>query len=157
MRRFALAVLAFGLVFGSSLFADDKAEKQAAKFDPAKMVGKWDITSGKKMGEDIPKDRLESVITWTKDQVEIPAGPDQKFVMAYKVDASKTPAQIDMEIKSGPVPEGKAKGIVSLEGDEFKLCYGVEGMAERPTKFESTADNKAFLFVMKKAKEKKDK
>src|SRR5262249_15644546 len=152
----ALAVvLAFAFAPG---FADDKAEKKDAKFDAAKLVGKWEYVSGKKNGEDVAKDHLVGQVTFTKDEVHLPAGPDPKFVMGYKVDSGKSPAQIDMEIKDGPVKEGKAKGIISLNGDELKIAYGVEGMSERPEKFESTDMNKAFLWVLKRAKDKeKDK
>lgn len=154
MQRLAWGVLVLAFAGLSALYAEDKA-KEDAKLDPAKLVGDWKITSGKKMGEEIAAERLASKITWTKDEITIPAGPDQKFVMGYKIDAGKMPAEIDMEIKSGPVPEGKAKGIVSFDGKVFKLCYSVEGMGgDRPKKFESTMDGKEFLFVMEKWKDK---
>jgi uncharacterized protein (TIGR03067 family) len=57
-----------------------------------------------------------------------------------------------MEIKDGPFQGGKAVGIITLEGDELKLCYSPNG-DKRPAKFESTADNGAHLFILKRAKE----
>ena len=49
----------------------------------------------------------------------------------------------------------KAEGIVSLNGDELKVCYvetSPKDAAKRPAKFESTKENKAFYFVFKRAK-----
>lgn len=153
MTRLAM-VFCIALMIGSFVAADDKKD---AKFDAAKLVGRWEYASGKKAGEEVPKDHLVGVVTWTKDEIHIPAGPDQKFVMAYKINADKSPVQIDMEIKEGPAPAGsKASGIVALDKDELKLCYVPEmgEKVERPEKFESTEKNKAFYFVMKRAKEK---
>ena len=85
-----------------------------------------------------------------KQFITIPAGGDMKFVMAYKLDTKANPVTIDMEIKEGPVPEGKAKGIIAIEGEQLKLCYHPTG-GDRPKKFEATKDNGAFYFVLKKA------
>ncbi len=126
--------------------AEDKKE---SRFDAAKLVGKWKISEGHKMGEALEKERLNSEITFTKDEIHIPAGPEGKFIMSYKINSQKTPIEIDMEIKDGPVKEGKASGIIELKDDTLKLCYNP--MGDRPTKFESTKDNGAFYFVMKRA------
>ena len=76
-------------------------------------------------------------------------------VMGYKLDTSKSPVEISMEGKEGPAKGSTADGILSLDGDTLKLAYttnipGFDG--KKPTKFESTADNKAFYFVLKKVK-----
>jgi uncharacterized protein (TIGR03067 family) len=126
-------------------------EKKEAKFDPAKLVGDWTYVSGTKGGENVPKENLAGKVTFTKDMITVPAGPDMKFLMAYTLDTKETPTAINIDIKDGPVKEGKALGIVSLEGDELKLCYTFEG-AKRPAKFESTKENKAHYFVLKRAK-----
>jgi uncharacterized protein (TIGR03067 family) len=130
-----------------------EAPKTKPAFDPAKIVGAWTIASGQRAGDKVDKERLPPQITITKDTITVPAGPDQKFLIAYKVDAKANPVAIDMEIKSGPVSEGKALGILVPEGDGFKLCYVVDdGNAKRPAKCESTEKNNAFLFVLKPKK-----
>jgi uncharacterized protein (TIGR03067 family) len=125
-------------------------------FDPGKIVGEWTYVSGVRAGEMVPKDHLGGKVTFTKDAITVPAGPDAKFLMAYKVDPKAKPAAIDMDIKDGPVKEGKALGIIAIEGDEMKLCYvnvpKDKADTKRPTKFESTKENEAFLFVLKRAK-----
>ena len=146
-----LIAVGIGLLVVPLLLADEA--KKDAKFDESKLLGDWTYVSGKKMGEDVEKDHLQGKVTFAKDTITLPGGPDQKFVMAYKIDAKSSPAKIDLEIKDGPVKEGKAQGIISLDGDELKLCYIPNfGDAKRPSKFESTKDNGAFLFVLKKAK-----
>ncbi len=142
---------ALGLILGVSLVASAQDAKKSAAFDPAKLVGDWTYEEGTRGGEKVAKESLAAKVTFTKDTVTVPAGPDQKFLMAYKLDTKASPVTIDMEIKDGPVKEGKAVGIIALEGDTLRLCYDSEG-ATRPKKFESTKDNKAFYFVLKRAK-----
>ncbi len=126
---------------------------------PADLVGSWKYTSGKRAGEDVAEDRLAmGGVKFAEDKLTIPAGPDSEFVMSYKLKAGKQFTEIDLSIESGPAPEGKALGILKWENDELTLCYDPLG-ANRPTKFESTAENGFFMFVMKKEKavEKADK
>lgn len=147
MRLFATL---FALVAVSGLaFGEEKA-----KFDAAKLVGKWKFTEGTKAGDKVEAKNLESDVTFTKDSVTIEGG-GEKHVMKFKIDASKSPVQIDFEGEEGPAKGFKAEGIIALDGDTLKLAYstnipGFDG--KRPEKFESTKDNKSFLFLMKKAK-----
>ena len=143
----------FGLALLIAAAAARAEDKKDAGFDAAKLVGDWTYAEGVRGGEKVAKANLEGKVAFTKDRITIPSGDkDKPFIMAYTIDAKASPAKIDMEIKDGPVKEGKAEGIISLEGDELKLCYVVVGTGKRPAKFESTKDNGAFLFVLKKAK-----
>jgi uncharacterized protein (TIGR03067 family) len=135
------------LLFAAPVLAEDE------KFDGGKMIGDWSYTSGKRAGETIDKDRLMGTVSITKETITMPAGPDEKFVIAYKLDASKNPVTIDLDIKSGPVGEGKAVGIIRFDGEKLVLCYDPTG-AKRPEKFESTEANGAFMFTL--ARNKKD-
>jgi uncharacterized protein (TIGR03067 family) len=129
-------------------------EKEKKKFDPAGIVGKWKFTEGSKGGTKVDKKNLAADVTFTKDTVTIEGG-GEKHVMKFTIDATKTPVQIDMEGTEGAATGVKAEGIISLDGETMKLAYTakIPGMeAKRPEKFESTEANKAFLFVMKKAR-----
>ena len=118
------------------------------------IVGKWMCTKGVKSGADVAAERMESAITFTKDMITIPIGEGAAFEMSYTIDASKKPAQIDMKIEKGPAPPGSpASGIIKRDGDKFILCYDAMGKG-RPEKFESTEDNQAFYFEMKREEEK---
>jgi uncharacterized protein (TIGR03067 family) len=146
MRRVAAVALVLGVAFVAA--AQDKKD---AKFDPAKLVGDWTYVEGARSGEKVPKERLGEKVTFTKDIVTVPAGPGEKFTIAYKLNTKMTPVAIDLDIKDGPVKEGKALGIIEMEGDMVKFCYAPDP-GKRPTKFESTKENGAFLFVLKRAK-----
>jgi uncharacterized protein (TIGR03067 family) len=114
------------------------------------LVGKWAIGSGMKAGEAAPLEDVKVVFEITDNQILMP-GPngEEGFVMNYKIDNSHSPMQIDMNIESGPTPDGKAVGIVRVEDGQMTLCYDPTG-ATRPDKFESSEENGFFLFKSKK-------
>ena len=126
----------------------------ADKFDPAKLAGKWKLTEGTKAGTKVDQKNLEAEVIIDKETVTIKGG-DMTHVMSYKLDAAKTPVEIHLEGKEGPAAGSTADGIIQLDGDTLKIAYstnipGFDG--KKPTKFESTADNKAFYFVLKRVK-----
>ena len=127
-------------------------DKKPTKLDPAKLVGDWKLTAGLKAGEKY-EDTTNSMTDVTKDKITV-ADDRATFVFGYKIDAAKTPVEIDMEILQPDDLKGnKAKGIIKLEDGKMTLCYHPTG-GERPTKFESTADNGFFLFTYKKVEKK---
>lgn len=129
------------------------AEGKKSGFDAAALVGSWTYVTGTKAGEKVPALNLEGEVKFTKDTITVPSGqPNKPFLMGYTIKEGTTPTAIDLVIKDGPIKEGKAEGIISQEGDGFKLCYVVVGTGKRPEKFESTKENQAFLFTLKKAK-----
>jgi uncharacterized protein (TIGR03067 family) len=129
-------------------------EKQP--LDPAKLVGDWVFVSLEYAGEKVPNIERKGKVTVTKDTALVPdVAPDVKYLMAYKIDAKASPALIDMEIKDGPQKGGKAEGIIAMQGDELRLCLVLQlgdDKPKRPTKFESTKENKALYYVLKRAK-----
>lgn len=147
-----LRVLALGVAVAlvSAAGADDKA----AKLDPAKLVGTYTFVDGVKDGEKAPADHLKALsFVVTKENMVLKT-PDGDFKFKYSVDASKSPAQIDLEILEGPVGKGaKSKGIIALDGTTLKLAYSpTEG--ERPKDFECKKGSGAQGFTMKKAEKK---
>ncbi len=145
-------MLALGLatLVMSTVVAQDK---KAEKLDPAKLVGKWKLTGGMKAGEKLGDDK-KGTAEFTKEKITL-ANADATFVFGYKVDITKTPAEVDFEILEPVDLKGaKAKGIIKMEDGKMTLCYQSMG-DDRPTKFESTKDNGSFLFTFKAAEEKK--
>ena len=89
---------------------------------------------------------------FAKETITIKGEDGMDFEFTYKLDPKAEPSTIDMEMtKPKELKGAKALGIISLVGDEVKLCYHPEGK-ERPKKFESTTDNGNHLFTMKKEK-----
>jgi uncharacterized protein (TIGR03067 family) len=143
--------LGFGalLVVAYPFGVDAQDKKKEGGFNAAKMVGTWNYVSGEKNGEKLDKDHFKgSKVVITKDKITL-EGEQGKFVIDYKVDATKTPAALSMEITEGSQGVGStAKGIVEVKGDELKLCYAAEGDA--PTKFEAKEGSNAHLFILKR-------
>lgn len=128
-------------------------QAQDAKFDPAGILGGWTYVEGTKAGTKIEKDKLKGEVKFAKDTLVVPGEAGGDFKMSYKIDATKSPATIDITIDEAPFKEAvgsKAAGLVAIDGDTLKLIY-IEG-ATRPKGFESTAENKAHYFILKKSK-----
>lgn len=124
-------------------------ETKGAKFDAKKIVGSWNLEKGMKAGTDSDEAMLGEVHI-NKEELRLPT-PDGEFVMAYKIDASKSPAHIDIEITAGPAEGSETKGIIGMKDGKLMLCYHPMG-GERPTAFESNEDNGNYMFVMAPAK-----
>jgi uncharacterized protein (TIGR03067 family) len=150
-------ILSLAFLFGFSFTQAADEKKADAKFDAEKMLGKWKVTDGKKKGTAIGDDAKKGLYEITKDKIHI-KGDDGKdmFVMEYTVDAKASPATIDMKITVAPM-EGivgsKGLGIVSVDGDTFKISYDPEGK-NRPGKFDS---DDFYNFTLKREKEEKKK
>jgi uncharacterized protein (TIGR03067 family) len=153
MALVRVLVLGVAAVLVSAAGADDK---KPAKLDPAKLVGTYVFVDGVKDGEKLPPDHFKGLtLTITKEGMVMKT-PDGDFKFAYKLDATKSPAEIDLEITDGPVGKGaKSKGIVALDGNTLKIAYSpTEG--DRPKDFECKKGSGAQGFTLKRAEPKKD-
>jgi uncharacterized protein (TIGR03067 family) len=123
----------------------------AADFDAKKLEGTWTFKSGMKAGTKAADESLKGEVVVKGDVMKMPLG-DMMFEFKLVIDGKKTPVEVDMEITEGPIGKGeKRKGILSLEGDELKICYPADGSADRPTKFDGEK-NHLFVLTKKKAK-----
>ena len=141
MIRLMCAGLVALLCF-SSVRAEDK------ELDVKKLEGKWTFVSGMKKGNDASEEMKKAGLEITKDTMTMTTEMGA-FKFKYSIDSKASPATIDLEITEGPVGQGsKSKGIISLDGDDLKLCYMPMG-DDRPKKFD---DKEANCFVLKKKK-----
>lgn len=141
LRLLCLCLVSLCCVF--AIQADDKKQ-----FDAKKLEGKWTFVSGMKNGNEPGEDMKKAEFEVTKDSITLNS-MGQVFKFKYTLDTKASPVTIDMEMTESPFGAGmKAKGIVSCEGDEFKLCYMPMG-DDRPKKFDG---KEAHLFVMKRKK-----
>jgi uncharacterized protein (TIGR03067 family) len=134
------------LLVCSSLGAADKEDK----FDAQKMVGTWNYVSVEKNGQKSDADK-EAKVTIAKDKITL-EGSAGTFVLKYKLDTTKMPVTIDMEMTEG-AQGATAKGIIEVKGDELKLCYSTSD--EAPKKFESKEGSDHRLVILKRAAQKK--
>lgn len=127
-----------------------KDETATAGFDAAKLVGTWTYVSGEKDGTKLEKDHFAGQkVVFTDKEIKL-NGPNGDFVFNYKLDASKQPAAIAMEMTAGLAVGSKADGIIALDGNTLKLCYPPMGGAA-PTKFEAPSGSGLHSFVFERA------
>lgn len=148
--RFVTAVglvAVMGWVGGADDTKKDDKPAEKAKFDPAKLVGTWELTDGKKLGEKVPAENLKkAAFSITKDGMTL-SGPEGTFKFKYKLDTKADPVKIDLEMTESPFGGGiKSAGIIKMEKDTVTLSYTPMGDTP-PAKFD---DDKANMFVMKK-------
>jgi uncharacterized protein (TIGR03067 family) len=126
-------------------------DRQPAKLDPDKLVGKWNYVSGVKDGAKVDADNLKKqTVTFTKDKITLKG--DDTFVMKYDLDTAKKPVGIKLEMLESPFgPGAKAAGIIELTGDDMRLCYAPMG-EDAPKTFDAKEGSKVHLFVLKRAK-----
>jgi uncharacterized protein (TIGR03067 family) len=141
-----------GLISVGLLWCQPAGAQDKAKLDASKMVGTWTYASGEKDGQKVPAENFKDAsVEITKENLTLKS-PDGKFVIKYKVDATKSPAQVAMEITEGPQGQGsKAVGIIALDKDEIKICYPAMGGAT-PKDFSTKEGSGLHLFVLKRKK-----
>ena len=149
MTRIRIPSFVAVIFWAAVAVGDDKP----VKFDAETLKGKYVKIEGKKGGEKADPDRLKGqFVTVSKDIFKIEGElPEQTFEFAYKLDTSKSPVQIDLEIQYPEDLKGnKAKGIIAFDGKTLKLCYHATEPDDRPKAFESTEKNGYFLWTMTK-------
>jgi len=75
-------------------------------------------------------------LTLTADRYKTERGEQVLFDSTYKINAAKSPAQIDMIGTEGELTGKAALGILKLDGDSLTMCYVMPGK-DRPAAFES--------------------
>lgn len=105
--------------------------KQPAKTDVERMVGNWFIVN---------KDSGRKGEMWviSKDQILMHAKElgARARLNSYKIDAGKTPKQIDINEHVIGFTTGPSRGIYAFDGDELRICLPALGK-DRPTEFAS--------------------
>lgn len=143
MTRFAPAA-AFVLATLAVASAQPTDEMKAS-------AGKWTVGKATLGGKDITK---------AFKGVELVLAPDGGYSLTIggetdkgtvKVDAARTPKEMDIVGTDGPNKGKTIKTIYKLDGDTMTVCYEL-GDGPRPTAFESKAGTKVFLAEYKRAK-----
>ena len=110
MRRFVTAIAAV-VVFAGIAGAQDK------KIDPAKLVGKWEVTKS-----EVP-DLKGAAVEFTKDGklsvMAIVEGKKREFVGTYSVDGDKL--KVTLKSKDGGEENSDTDTIKSLADDKIVL------------------------------------
>jgi RNA polymerase sigma factor (sigma-70 family) len=91
------------------------------------------------------------------DEFTAKKGDQVLYKGKFKLDISKSPKVIDLEIVEAPAPnadkEGKTSlGIYALNGDDLKLCLATPGEEDRPTKLAGEAGRHVLLTLKREKK-----
>jgi uncharacterized protein (TIGR03067 family) len=143
-----LAILAVGLVIGADALKDD------VKKETEKLQGTWKAVTVEERGQS-KDDNEDHRLVFTGDEFSMKRGDQTVVKGKFKIDPSKKPKEIDMEVTEALKEELKGKtglGIYTLEGDELKLCVCEPGEPDRPKEFAGQAGTKHTLVTLKRDK-----
>ncbi|MSR54003.1 MAG: TIGR03067 domain-containing protein [Gemmataceae bacterium] len=138
------------LLIGLALSVGAPAGKEAPKKEAPSIVGEWHGEKAVGGGKERPVPSGGIVFTFSADGMfKVKEGANEKPDTAkYKIDAKKSPAEIDMEAGA----KGSILGIFKIDGDTLTICITGGKDGERPTKFESLEGSRTMLMTFKRAK-----
>lgn len=123
----------------------------AGAFDAAKMVGTWTYVRGERDGNKLAKEHFAGAqVVITDKEIKFKGTDGTDFVFSYKLDTTKQPVAVKLEMTAGIAVGAISDGIIGFNGDKLQLCYAAMGGAA-PTKFDAPAGSGAHLFVFEKA------
>ncbi len=141
----ALALAAVILTTGFTKADDPKDKKPEAALD-----GTWTLASLEVNGQKVSEEAIANAIMTVKDGKYTFKMQDESEEGVFKVDASKKPATIDLDIKTGMSKDMKQLGIYEVKDGAWKLCLNEPGDGVRPTEIHANKDSKQLLFIFKK-------
>lgn len=146
LARVAVSRIAAASLVVLLLAADLKRE---ADPDIQAMQGNWEMTSWQINGAELIRkkgQKVKATIAGNRYVLD-PRKGDRALDARFKIDASRSPKQIDFLDDQGKV---EIKGIYKIEGDVLTICWLDEN--NRPTDF-VTRDRPGYrLFVLKRVK-----
>jgi uncharacterized protein (TIGR03067 family) len=140
------AIVFAGLAIGIAA-PGTKEEPKKKDADLPTIVGTCKIEKALFAGMEVPAGRVRTIEFTAEEKLLMHDGirRDSKE-HAYKVDTSKTPAQLDW------ITEGKKeqpiRGIFRIDGDTLMICIEDGFDSARPDKFEAPAGTKRMLWTL---------
>jgi uncharacterized protein (TIGR03067 family) len=131
-------------------------EEKGKPKDLDQLKGTWTAVSLERGGMKLPEDMLKElnmqlVFNGDKYMERIQGKVNEEGKI--KIDTSKKPAMIDLNIQTGD-DKGKLQlGIFEVKGETLRLCLAVPGDKDRPTTFASPEGKTDANVVFKRAKE----
>lgn len=127
------------------------------KDDRDKLHGTWAtvslVSDGKALVDDkTPKDAPATKLIYEGDKWMIKVGDKVVAGGIFKIDATKSPKEIDVYDESGKKNDKTKLGIYELNGDVYKFCLAPAGKP-RPTSFTSKEGSGHSLGVSKREKQ----
>jgi len=132
----------YQLLAGDRLFLQ---KQKPAKTDQERMVGNWFITNDDSMRKGVMWVIYEDRILMYAKNLGLRARTH-----SHRLDASKTPKQIDIDEHVKGVTTGPIEGIYAFDGDELRICLAALGK-DRPTEFASKPGAAELLILQRAA------
>lgn len=131
---------------------DEKGAKKDASNFKDTLQGAWIAKSIEAKGQPAPPEAVKSMqFTFKGDKLFVRGNfkDDREEEGSYKIDMTKTPAQIDYSVSG---QQKTVIGIIELSGDELRVCFRHNSSdGARPTAFAAKEDG-VILVVLTKAK-----
>jgi uncharacterized protein (TIGR03067 family) len=144
------------LIATAGLLVAADAKDDAAKKDLDKFQGTWMLVSGEKDGQKLAADDVKkSKLTWKGKEcaVDTPHQAKETIKATAKLDATKTPKEMDWERSAGPAAGKPMHAIYEFTGDyQYRICFAPAGK-DRPKEFATKAGSGEILHVWKRVKE----
>lgn len=129
-------------VFLASAIAEDETEK-----DLKKMAGDWVAVSMQLNGKKQPEATIKAVrLTINGDKYNTVVGKE-KDEGTLKIDATKSPREMDITSNVGPNKGQAIPCIYELKGNELKVSYAFNG-TPRATDFKPGEDGKGVVMLI---------
>ncbi len=147
----------FVVTAGLLLAAPGFGQGEPAKTDFDKLQGTWITvslaTGGKPVIEEKNPSRFGPTVklVYEGNKWRVVAGDKTVATGTWKIDATKTPKELDVMDESGTVNDKTKLAIYELEGDTFKYCIGPAGKP-RPAEFSSKEGSDNSLLVSRREK-----
>ena len=121
---------------------DDSTDK-----DLARLEGTWKLAAMEVDGKEVPPAKLTSATLTIKGNKYSVQSGKSKHEVEIKLDAGKTPKEIDMQFLDGPNKDRVGRGIYHLDGDKLKICRALDPQDERPKDFKTAGQVNYFVMV----------
>ncbi len=147
----------FTLAIGAIMATDGLGNDDPAKGDLDKLKGTWLtaslVNNGKTLVDDKtpPKEGPITKLAYDGDKWIVKVGDKTVASGIFKIDAKKSPKEIDVMDASGMKNDKTQLGIYELDGDTYKYCLAPAGKP-RPTEFTSKEGSGHSLGVSKREK-----
>jgi uncharacterized protein (TIGR03067 family) len=157
-RRFGMKAVNFVILTAGILGAAHGFDPEdASKRDLDKLSGTWLTVSLVNDGKTLVDEKTEpkpgpvTKLVYEGTTWMIRVGEKTVASGRFKIDAAKTPKEIDIMDESGVKNEKTKLGIYAIDGDTYTFCLAPAGKS-RPTEFASKASSGHSLGVSKREK-----
>jgi uncharacterized protein (TIGR03067 family) len=146
-----LGICAFACLIGLSgrSAGDDVKDKKPE----ALLEGDWSVVSEEKGGDKQllnAEDSAKLVLSFKGNKYTFKGDKASEEEGTFKVDTSKKPYTIDLDITSGETKGKKQLGIFEVDATSLTLCVEAAGSTARPGAMKTEDGSNVLLFVFKK-------